>query len=226
MSKPFIPGDARELELYNSMVGAEFAYYQYIREKLIPKFLEETKDNVMDETHWGHKMLFGNPIIPEGQCEEELKNLYYKLSKICHPDKNNAKWANSMFKIINEAYHQKDSDKLKQIEQHWNEHETFDDYGELKLEVANKKSKAEIIEEWKSQIWFQWWLPGSLIREIFIPQDVYEKRMQEEKDKLKEEKRKLEEENERLRKTLEGRLQSLESGDKVPPLKIDDFIPN
>lgn len=188
--------DPIEIELYQKFINAKYDYISYIRQKQLPKFLEEVKDYVWYKDHWAYGVW--HPDSPAGIIDDELdckagsdnansdlKQLYYKLSKITHPDKCVELWAQQIFVIINEAYNKNNYEKLKEISDHWDKHNTFEFY-------LDDISKVEVIKSWTSECWYDWFNnPDSLLKQVLISPQEYEKHLQKECDRLKEENKRL-----------------------------------
>lgn len=200
MYRQHLINDPYEKELYDNMIDAEFKYYEYLQGKLAPQFLKETQGYVMDTSHWGYKHFkTGNTNDEDIKFlsktdRDKLKSLYRQLSIICHPDKCKEDWAEETFKFLNKKFHNNDLISLQELNTHWVDHSTFKNFQFI---IERNKSKVEIIDEWKRQIWFQWFIPNSLIREVFIPKEKYI-------EKIKKECKDLEKENEDLRHKIKN----------------------
>lgn len=145
--------------------------------KLIPLFIKETEGLVLDTTHIAYEYLFENKHTDQNispQDEKELKNIYHSLSIICHSDKCKFPWASDIFIILNHAYHTKSLNIIQELNNHWTSHKTFENF---QIQPKNK-TKVELIIEWQKQIWFQWFIPGSLVREIFILEAEHHAKLQ------------------------------------------------
>ena len=175
--------DSEELQLYSRMIDAEYDYYSYLKTKLLPQFLKETEGYVMDTTSDWYKY-FVVADSPQEEEDQELKNHYKSLSLICHPDKCDASWSNKIFQIVSDAYHSKDLNTLKRLNDYWDQHGTFDHFPEI--------NKAELISSWKRQAWYQWYQADSLIREVLIPEAEYVKRLNKNIEHVKHECQKIE----------------------------------
>ena len=186
-------------QLYDIMINAQFEYYQHLRNKLIPIFIRETQGLVIDTTHWEYEYLFPskeNKYLSPSE-EEKLKNIYRSLSILCHPDKCNFSWANDIFILLNEAYNTKNIDVMQELNNYWTAHKTFENF---KIVSEDHGVKAELIHKWRNEFWYRWFVPGSIIREIFIPHYEHEKKLQKENEKLEKENMELNEMIELFRK--------------------------
>lgn len=179
--------DSIEIELQEKFINAQYDYINYLRKKQLSKFLEEVRDYVWDDNHWAYKIWHPSDSIItinadlDGQDGQDIKQLYYKLTKITHPDKCDELWSAYMFIIINEAYNKNNYKKLKEISNYWDEHNTFEFY-------INNTPKKDIIHLWINEAWYDWFNnPDSLLREVLISPQEYEKRC----EKLREENRRL-----------------------------------
>lgn len=191
----FFENDKVEKELYNNAVDAEFKYFDYIKNKLIEEFILETRDYVMDETHWAYKYfiedqnLNNSDDISETEIEK-IKIIYKRLSLICHPDKCDEEWSEDIFKMLQKAYDEKNIKLLIEMDEYWTNNLTFTDFSKLKQIKTNE----ELVSEWKNTNWFQWHNPTSLIRQVLIPKEIFNKKLQEEHDRLLKENQRLKKE--------------------------------
>lgn len=183
-----------EQALYQRMIDAQYEYMKFIRVAWSEKFSQETKDYVWDSGHWAYKY-FRTDVTPQESSmpDPELKILYRKLSLYVHPDKCTEPWANEIFIKINRAYKKGNLEKLQKLNDHWELHETFKNY------TIKEKSKEKMIKRWSSELWFQWFSPGTLLKDCFISPDEYKRRLEEREETLIT----LTKENEHLKSKIE-----------------------
>lgn len=169
--------DSIEKELYQIFINAEYNYLKFLREKEYCKFIDETKNYILDDTHWAYKIWHqekeDNKIINDSDLNE-IKELYYNLSKIVHPDKCTEFWGNDMFIIISDAYNNNDSEKLIEISNYWKKNNTFDFYIDYNFKVTQ-------ITTFKHEAWYDWFHnPNSSLRQVLIPMDKYLQKLKDE----------------------------------------------
>jgi len=183
--------DPIEIELQQKFINAKYDYIEYLRKKQLPKFLEETHNYVWDETHWAYDIWFKNTNNSnDNDKNPNLKQLYYKLSKIVHPDKCKEVWSERIFIIINESYNTNNYQKLQEISDYWDKNGTFEFY----LDEISFKIKS--INSWTHEAWYDWFNNSpSTLRMVLISPHEYENRLQK---RLKE----LQQENKRLQETI------------------------
>ncbi len=189
--------DKIKMDLYSKMINAEYEYYQYLREKELPIFKENTKNYMFNETHYMYKYYFPQKNIntdnievaesTDNQKDSHQKELYHKLCLICHPDKCKESWAENIFKLVQESY---ESNKMIILEKIY---DYYIDNGTLENFDSTVTEKEKFINCCKHELWYLWITNDQMLKEILIPVEKY-------KEILKEKNKELRAENEKLKK--------------------------
>lgn len=94
-----------------------------LKDKSEPLFSSSSYMKVLMETQ-----ALGIHTGENSQLDREIKHIYRKLAKLCHPDSNLSKEnAEEMFALVQKAYINKDLVELKRIEQFFEEYSVAED---------------------------------------------------------------------------------------------------
>jgi hypothetical protein len=212
----------KKTKSYQNFISSEYNYLEYLRNKKIPQFQEETKNYVYDKEHPYYKYMFGENInininidsdtgeahyeeLSESNKSQKITELFRKLSLICHPDKCQDEWGKNMFIFIKKAYDENKIDILEKIMFYFEENKTLDGY-QNNSEVTNENkiiTKEEQINIWKSEAWYNWYyVKNSIIKMVLVSENTLIMRNIKRKQKLEEENLKLREENAKMQEML------------------------
>jgi len=183
------------MDLKQKFIEAEYNYMLHLKEHMLPKFNEQTEGFVWDTTHYYYNIMTktkkntGKIYELDTKCCLEIKKKYRKLSKLLHPDLCVYDDSNELFAVINELYYEGDIDSLMEIESFIDNN---DDKNNIKNYILNinkkhiKTDKEILINEWKNSLWFNWFKPDSIIKQIYVEPKIYHERLLEENKKLKD----------------------------------------
>lgn len=177
--------DEEEQRLYAEIVEASYRYFSYIKPRWMEKAAQDTKDLVIDFDHVLSEIYFPNPSkqkmpfleeyeteISKKDDEEELCNIFRRLSLILHPDKCKDEYANDLFIRVRECFEKKDLQSLKKFE---NKIRCGYTLQQLTIEkILNDKQR--FVEECKKYLWYKWVIGDTIIRDILITREELEKR--------------------------------------------------
>lgn len=127
-------------------------YYEYMfknNKAFEYEYYESKKDyeNYKDEFK---KFTYSNPIELSKQQKKELKRLYKKASRLCHPDileDDKKEQAEEIFKNLNAAYEQKDINKVSKILEKLISGETFIIASDALFDKKILKNKIDLLRE-------------------------------------------------------------------------------
>jgi hypothetical protein len=147
-----------ELEIIESAVD-EFLikYYEKFSNVLLEKNVYSTKENPI-RSNFNDEVDSGISLIENrGEAfKKELKNVYRKLAKLCHPDKASGQFPALYFQYINDLYKQSALDELLYLEAQIESQGRFHNENiiikieRLEFSIESLKAKLSRLEDRKS----------------------------------------------------------------------------
>lgn len=127
-------------------------YYEFMYKNNIEyeyEYLEAKKD--FEDFHFEFKNYqYETPVELSKKEKQELKRLYKKASRLCHPDiieEKKRDKAEETFKILNEAYQQKDTKKVSEILEQLLLGESFSSTSDIVFDKEILKKKIIVTRE-------------------------------------------------------------------------------
>lgn len=177
--------DEEEHRLRRISIESELALLLCMKKKYEQKFNDDTKDLIIDTTHWLYNILYSvksNPLEkdnPPPKDNPKNKKMFKKLSLIIHPDKCKKKWAIKMWHTLTNAYESDDFLFIQEIDVYWETHHNFTNF-------QSSYDNTKTIKKLKASSWYQWHFNEFGFREMFVSYQSAHDKLLAENEKLKQ----------------------------------------